>query len=72
MADRWGAGDLTSLLGLIAAGMTLLAISARIPILILSAVIFGTGFGSAYPAFALHSGASWMHAVAVRPLEQSF
>jgi MFS family permease len=55
MADRWGRRRiLLPCLGLIAAGMTLLAVSARIPFLILSAVIFGTGFGSAYPAFAAY------------------
>jgi MFS family permease len=55
MADRWGRKPiLLPCLGLIAVGMALLAVSARLPFLALSAVIFGTGFGSAYPAFAAY------------------
>jgi MFS family permease len=55
MADRWGRKPiLLPCLGLIAVGMALLAVSARLPFLVLSAVIFGTGFGSAYPAFAAY------------------
>jgi MFS family permease len=55
MADRWGRKRiLLPCLGLIAVGMSLLAVSARLPSLILSAIIFGTGFGSAYPAFAAY------------------
>jgi MFS family permease len=55
MADRSGRKRiLLPCLALIAVGMALLAVSARLPCLILSAVIFGTGFGSAYPAFAAY------------------
>jgi MFS family permease len=46
-------------LALIAIGMGVLAVSARLPFLVTSAVLFGIGFGSAYPAFAatfLNSG----------------
>jgi MFS family permease len=39
---------------LIAIGMGVLAISARLPFLVTSAVLFGIGFGSAYPAFAAY------------------
>jgi MFS family permease len=41
-------------LALIAAGMGLLAVSAQLPFLVASAVVFGIGFGSAYPAFAAY------------------
>jgi len=55
MADRLGRKHiLLPCLGLIAIGMGLLAVSAQLPCLLLSAVIFGTGFGSAYPAFAAY------------------
>ena len=41
-------------LALIAIGMGVLAMSAQLPFLVTSAVLFGIGFGSAYPAFAAH------------------
>jgi len=43
---------LLPLLGLTATGFGILAISGRQPYLVASAVVFGTGFGSAYPVFA--------------------
>ncbi len=53
LADRKGAAKvLIPLLGLTAAGFGILAISGSLPYLIASAVVFGAGFGSAYPVFA--------------------
>jgi predicted MFS family arabinose efflux permease len=40
--------------GLVAVAFALLAVGGSRPILIASAVLFGTGFGSAYPAFLGH------------------
>jgi MFS family permease len=52
-ADRKGAPRiLLPLLGLTAAGFGILAISGRLPYLLASGIVFGTGFGSAYPVFA--------------------
>jgi MFS family permease len=42
-------------IGLMAAGMGLLTISAQLPILIASATLFGVGFGPAYPVFAAYA-----------------
>ena len=55
VADRWGRKRIfLPCLVLIAVGMALLAVSGRLAYLIVSAIIFGTGFGSAYPAFTAH------------------
>ncbi|MGQ0732479.1 MAG: MFS transporter [Acidobacteriota bacterium] len=40
--------------GLIAAGLALLTLGGSRPVFIASAVLFGTGFGSAYPVFLAH------------------
>jgi MFS family permease len=40
--------------GLIVAGFALLALGGTRPFLIASAIVFGTGFGSAYPVFLAH------------------
>lgn len=39
---------------LVSIGFALLALGGRLPMLIASALIFGTGFGSAYPVFLAH------------------
>lgn len=52
-ADRKDATKiLIPLLGLTAAGFGILAISGTLPYLLVSGIVFGTGFGSAYPVFA--------------------
>ena len=52
-ADRKDATRvLIPLLGLTAAGFGILAISGTLPYLLASGIVFGTGFGSAYPVFA--------------------
>jgi MFS family permease len=53
LADRIGAAPvLLPLLGLISIAFAILAVSGRLPYLISSAIVFGIGFGSAYPVFA--------------------
>lgn len=55
LADRVGHRKiLLPSLALIALGLGLLALRATRSWLVLSAVVFGTGFGSAYPVFAAH------------------
>jgi MFS family permease len=54
-ADRLGYKKvLFPSLVLIAVGLALLAVSATRPALVAAAIVFGTGFGSAYPAFAAY------------------
>ena len=54
-ADRLGYKKvLFPSLTLIALGLAVLAVSATLPGLVAAAIVFGTGFGSAYPAFAAH------------------
>jgi predicted MFS family arabinose efflux permease len=54
-ADRMGYRKVfLPAVGLVAVAFALLAIGGTRPILIASAVLFGTGFGSAYPAFLGH------------------
>jgi MFS family permease len=55
LADRKGpVRVLIPLLGMTSAGFAILSISGTLPYLVASAVIFGTGFGSAYPVFAAY------------------
>ena len=41
-------------LALIAVGLALLSLGGTRPLLIWSALVFGTGFGTAYPVYAAH------------------
>lgn len=53
VADRIGRKKiLLPCLGLIAAGVTVLALSGAFGMMVVSAIVFGLGFGSAYPIFA--------------------
>lgn len=55
IADQKGRSHvLLPCLGLMAIGVGVLAISAQWPILLVSATLFGVGFGSAYPVFAAY------------------
>jgi MFS family permease len=54
-ADRTGPRRvLLPLLGLTAAAFALLAVATTRPLLVLSAFLFGAGFGNVYPVFAAH------------------
>jgi MFS family permease len=54
-ADRAGPSRvLLPLLGLTAAAFALLAVATTRPLLVLSAFLFGAGFGNVYPVFAAH------------------
>jgi MFS family permease len=55
LSDRKGpVRVLIPLLGMTSAGFAILSIGGTLPYLVASAVIFGTGFGSAYPVFAAY------------------
>lgn len=55
LADRVGTGRvLVPLLGLTAVGFGILAISGTLPYMVVSALVFGAGFGSSYPVFAAY------------------
>lgn len=54
-ADRVGPHRvILPLLGLVAAAFTILAVATTRPLLVVSAVLFGAGFGNVYPVYVAH------------------